>query len=199
MILALASLAATLQAAAAAEPARYDHLPPKEMRAAIEACGFKQVWVGRDKRKRSVVRVSDTAATDDQLTCAAVVIDKTFYSDEFAPPLAERFAPIRSAIARPRQLDEARARFAREPQRGTPPERQEGETDLALAKRVEQFCGPGSAGAVLEEGGRIVISQGWMQEQMNGPGGIVAMSSTMGCLFQASVIAGFQFGGTAGD
>ncbi len=193
MIFALAGLAAALQAPASA-PSFYNHLPPKEMRAAIEACGFKLVWVGKDKRKRSVVRVSDTVGTDEQLTCAATVIDKTFYTEEFAASLAERFAPIRAAVARPRQLAEALARFARSPEMGPPPERLPDETDVALAKRVETLCGSAAEGAFVQEAGAILISGDWMQQRSSTPDSMVAMASTIGCLMQAALIADLPIG-----
>ena len=197
MIFAGLALAAALQAAPPALPP-YNHLEPKPMRAAIEACGFKQVWVGRDKQKRSLVRVSDTSATDEQLTCAARALDTTFYGHEFSPELAARFAPIRAAFGRPRQLAEARARFAREPERGQPPERLPGESDLAIAKRIETFCGTGAAGALVAEGGYIMLSGNWMAERSATPDAMVAMAETMGCLMQASVIADLALGGSAG-
>ncbi len=201
MIFVLAGLAAALQAPAAAPapaPSFYNHVPPKEMRAAIEACGFKQVWVGKDKRKRSVVRVSDTAATDEQLICAATVIDKTFYTEDFAAPLPERFAQIRAMVARPRQLAEARARFARSPEMGPPPERSPNETTAALAKRVETFCGADAEGAFVQEAGAILISGDWIQQRSVTADDMVEMASTMGCLMQAAVIADLPIGPPAG-
>ena len=194
MILALAGLAAALQAKPPAIPP-YNHLERKEMRAVIEACGFTQVWVGRDKSKREVVRVNDKAATDEQLTCAAKALDTTFYGDEFSLELAPRFAPIMATVARPRQLAEARARFARSPEMGPPPERQAGESNLALAQRVETFCGDLAEGAFVEQAGHILISDDWMAVRAATPDGMVAMADTMGCLFQASVIADLTLGG----
>jgi hypothetical protein len=195
VIVALAGLTAALQSAALPSPPPYDHLPPKEMRKVIETCGFTKVWVGRDKAKRSIVRVSDTIATDDQLTCAAKALDTTFYGSEFSPELAERFVPIRAAIARPRQLAEARARFAREPERGAPPERLPEESNIAVAKRVETFCGPVAKGALVEEAGSIKVSDDWMQQRSATPDAMVAMAATLGCIFQASVIAELELGG----
>jgi hypothetical protein len=197
LILALAGLAAALQSAAPPEPPPYDHLPPKEMRKVIEACGFTKVWVGRDKAKRSVVRVSDTAATEDQLTCAAAALDTTFYGYEFSPELAARFAPIRAAIARPRQLAQARARFAKEPERGPPPERMPGEASPALAKRIEAFCGPAAKDALVEDAGYTLISSDWMAESSASPDAMVAMADTMGCIMQAAVIADLTLGRAA--
>lgn len=193
MIIALAGLAAALQAAPPSLPV-YNHLPPKEMRKVIEACGFAEVWVGRDKAKRSLVRVSDTAATDEQLTCAAKAIDTTFYSWEFSSALTPRFAPIKAAIARPRQLAQARARFAREPERGPPPERLPEESDLALAKRVEAFCGRGADGALLQQEGSILVSGDWMAQRASNPDAMVAMSETLVCIMQASIIADLTLG-----
>ncbi len=200
MIFAVFGLAAALQAASPAAPPappRYNHLEPKRMRAAIEACGFKQVWVGRDKTKASVVRVSDTSATDDQLTCAAKSLDVTFYSYEFSNELAPRFAPIKAVIARPRQLAEARARFARSPEMGPPPERLLDETDLALAKRIETFCGADAQAAFMQEAGAILISGDWIQQRSVTADDMVEMASTMGCLMQAAVIADLPIGRTA--
>lgn len=193
MILAVVGLAAALQAEPATIPP-YNHLERKEMRAVIEACGFKQVWVGRNKSKREVVRVSDTAATDEELTCAAMALDTTFYGDEFSPELAPRFAPIRAAFARPRQLAEARARFARSPEMGPPPERLAGESNLALAQRIETFCGDAAKGALVEQTGHILISGDWMAQSSATLEGMVAMGNTMGCLLQASVIADLTLG-----
>ncbi len=198
MILALAGLVAALQPEAPPLPP-YDHLAPKAIRAAIESCGFTQVRVGRDKAKRQVVRVSDKNATDDQLTCAAKALDTTFYGYEFAPELIARFAPIRAAIARPRQLAEARARFAKEPERGPPPERLPGESNEAVAQRIETFCGNKAEGAFVQEAGRIMISGDWMAERSATPDAMVAMADTMGCIMQASIIADLQIGGPAAD
>jgi hypothetical protein len=196
-----AVLAAALQAAPPADaPAipPYNHLDPKPMRAVIAACGFQQVWVGKDTRKRSVVRVSDTAATDAQLTCAAKALDTTFYNYEFSPELTPRFAPIRASFARPRQLAEARARFAREPERGPPPERLPDESNVALARRVEAFCGPDAQQALVEEEGHILISGDWMTERSGSGAGMMVMAETMGCLMQASVIADLTLGRPVG-
>lgn len=197
MILAVAALAAAALQAEAPPLPPYNHLEPKPMRAAIEICGFKQVWVGRDKQKRSVVRVSDTSATDEQLTCAAKALDTTFYSHDFSPELAPRFAPIKAAIARPRQLAEARARFAEEPERGPPPERQPDESDLALAKRVEAFCGASAQGALVGEGANIMVSGDWMAQRSANLDAMVAMAETLGCLMQAAVIADLPIDGPA--
>jgi hypothetical protein len=197
-----AVLAAALQAAPPADaPAipPYNHFDPKPMRAVIAACGFKQVWVGKDKRKGSVVRVSDTAATDEQLTCAAKALDTTFYGYEFSPELTSRFAPIRAAIARPRQLAEARARFAREPERGPPPERLPDESNTALAKRVEAFCGTDAEGALVQEERYTLLSGDWMAQRSATPDAMVAMAETMGCLMQASVIADLTLGRPVAD
>jgi hypothetical protein len=197
-----ALLAAALQGTSPAEAPSippYNHLDPKPMRAAIAACGFKQVWVGKDKRKRSVVRVSDTAATDEQLTCAAKALDTTFYDYEFSPELTPRFAPIRAAIARPRQLAEARARFAREPERGPPPERLPDESNVALAQRVEVFCGADAEGALVQEEGYTLLSGDWMAQRSASPDAMVAMAETMGCLMQASVIADLTLGRPVAD
>jgi hypothetical protein len=144
------------------------------------------------------VRFSDTAGTDEQLTCAATVIDKTFYTEEFAAPLSERFAPIRAVVARPRQLAEARGRFARSPEMGPPPERSPDETDVALAKRVESFCGADAEGALVQEAGAILISGDWMQQRSATADDMVEMASTMGCLMQAAVIAELPIGRPAG-
>lgn len=155
----------------------------------VEACGFEDVWVGRNRDKREVVRVRDTAATDAELTCVAEAMDPTFYGAEFSPELAERFDAIRAAIARPRLLAEARARFAREPERGAPPERIEGESDIAMARRVETFCGADAAGAFLESGGIVAISPAWMEERASNLDRLIELSETLGCIFQASIIA----------
>lgn len=192
MILAAASLLAALQAVPAAQ---YEHYPRKEMRAKVEACGFAQVWVGRNKAKREVIRVKDQSAADDQLVCAAKAMDPTFYASEFAPELAERFAKIRAAIARPRVLAEARARFARSPEMGPPPERLPDEGELALAKRIEAFCGPAANGAFTDAAGRAAISGQWMQERSLSPDAMVAMAGTLGCIIQASIIADIEIGG----
>jgi hypothetical protein len=195
LIFAAVTLVAAAQSAAPLpEFPTYDHLPRKEMRAVIEACGFSQVWVGRNKEKREVVRVSDTTATDEQLTCAAKALDTTFYGHEFAPELASRFAPIMSAVAKPRQLAQARARFAREPERGPPPERLPDEADLSLAKRVEAFCGPAAEGAFVQENGYTLISGDWMQRFTVTPDAMATMGDTFGCLLQASVIADLPIG-----
>lgn len=191
MILALVGLAAALQSAA---PPPHDHLPSKAMRATIEACGFKRVWVGRNTATRVIVRVSDTSATDEQLVCAAKALDTTFYGSEFAPELALRFAPIRTQIARPRLLAEARARFARQPERGAPPERLSTEADIAVARRTETFCGPAADGAFVEEADSIQISGDWMQQRSSTPDAMVAMADTLGCIVQAAVIAELDIG-----
>jgi hypothetical protein len=196
LIVALAGLAAALQSAPPSLPA-YDHLPRKEMRAVIEACGFTQVWVGRDKAKREIVKVSDKTGTDDQLTCAATALDTTFYGYEFSPELAQRFAPIKAVVARPRLLAQAQARFAKEPERGPVPERLAGESSLAAAKRIEAFCGPVAEGAFVEDAGRIMISGNWMAERSATPDAMVAMADAMGCIMQASIIADIDIGGPA--
>ncbi|MBA4045164.1 MAG: hypothetical protein C0471_12200 [Erythrobacter sp.] len=199
MILALAGLAAALQSAAPAEPPPYDHLAPKEMRKVIEACGFARVWVGRDKREILLVRVEDSSASDEQLICAAKAIDTTFYTHEFSPELAPRFAPIRAAVARPRQLAEARARFAKEPERGPPPERLPGESSLAVAKRIEAFCGAVAEGALVQSGDHIMLSGEWMARRFSTVDAMIVNAGTMGCLMQASVIADLQLSGPVED
>lgn len=171
----------------------YKSYSRKEMRARIEACGFDDVKLVKNKAKRVVVRVKDVSATDEELICAAAEIDTTFYGNQFSPELAERFALIHARVARPRRIAEARTRFAKEPERGTPPERLEGETNVELAKRVETFCGPKAEGAIASQSGQLAISAQWMAAQSSTLEGIVEMSDTLGCLFQASVIAGLDF------
>ena len=173
--------------------AYYDHPPRKEMRARVEACGLDQVSVVKNKAKREVVRVEDTEASDDELICAAKVIDKTFYGDEFSPQLAQRFARFRAEIARPRQIATARLRFAKEPERGPPPERLVDESDIALARRVESFCGTDAAGFFVEDAGHLSASREWAQARTRTLDGIEQMAETMGCVIQASFIAELEF------
>lgn len=167
------------------------------MRAAVEACGFKQVWVGRDTREILIVRVKDTNASDEQLICAANALDTTFYMHEFSPELAPRFAPIRAAVARPRLVAEARARFAQEPERGPPPERLPGESSVAAAKRIEAFCGAVAEGALVQSGDHIMLSSEWMAQRFSTVDAMIVNAGTMGCLMQASVIADLLLVGPA--
>lgn len=171
----------------------YDHPSRKVMRARIEACGFEQVAVVKNDAKREVVRVKDTEASDDELICAAKEIDKTFYGDEFSAELAPRFASFRAEIARPRQVATARLRFAKEPEKGPPPERLDGESDLALAKRVEAFCGAEAQGFFTVERGQLMTSNEWLAAQGSSFEGLMAMADTMGCVIQASFIAELEF------
>lgn len=190
----LAALSVALAGGAFDPGTYYDHPPRREMRARVEACGFDQVAVVKNKAKREVVRVGDTEASDEELRCAASLIDKTFYGDEFSPELAPRFAKLRAEIARPRQVATARIRFAKEPERGTPPERKLGESDIEIAKRVETFCGPAATGMFAEQAGQVAVSAQWLAAQQPGTfEGLMQMSDTIGCVAQASFIADFEF------
>ena len=177
--------------------AYYETWSRKEVRQKVEECGFEEVKVYKNKAKATVVHVKDTGATDEELRCAAQRLDKTFYSYEFSPELAGRFAIFKDEVARQRQIAQARARFAREPERGPPPERLPDETDAALASRVEAFCGPGATGALEAHpgiAGAVTISAEWMAPQQQTLDGFEAMAETLGCVMQATVIADLQLG-----
>ncbi|KEO88897.1 hypothetical protein EH31_15815 [Erythrobacter longus] len=182
--------------------AYYEAWSSKEVRAKIEECGFEEVRVYKNKAKATVVQVKDTSASDAELRCAAERIDKTFYGYEFSPELAERFFAIKAEVARPRQIAQARARFAREPEKGPPPERLTGETDAALASRIETFCGPKAKGA-LDAGfgpaGMVTISPEWMGPMQGNLDAIADLAETMGCLMQAAVIADLEVGFVGND
>ena len=204
-----ASLMAMVQAApepSMPEPfdsnAYYETWSRKEMRAQIKDCGFEEVKVYKNKAKATVVKVDDTSATDRQLQCAADRIDRTFYYYEFSPELAERFAVFKEAVARPRQIAQARARFAKEPERGVPPERMAGESDAALADRIEAFCGPQANGALdtqLTVPGAAAVSPEWMARFQNSIDGITEMAEAMGCVMQAATIADLKVGFLGND
>lgn len=182
--------------------AYYETWSRKEMRAKIEECGFEEVRVYKNKVKATVVQVKDASATDEQLRCAAERIDKTFYGHEFSPELAGRFSAIKAEVARPRQIAQARARFAREPEKGPPPERLDGETDAALASRIETFCGPKAKGALdarFGPAGTVAISPEWMAPMQGNLDAIADLAETMGCLMQAAVIADLQLGFAGND
>lgn len=171
----------------------YKTYSDKELRRAIEACGFEDVWVGRNKAKRAIVRVKDTEATDKELICAATIIDTTFKTGEFSPELAPRYSTFKAEIARPRQVATARIWFAKNPEMGPPPEREEGESDAEIAERVESFCGPKAKGFFAEQGERMVASPDWASRYSGNLDAIMEMADTMGCVIQASFIAELEF------
>lgn len=182
--------------------AYYETWSREEVREKIEGCGFEEVRVYKNKAKATVVQVKDTRATDEQLRCAAERIDKTFYGHEFSPELAERFARFKAEVARPRQVAQARARFAREAEKGPPPERLVGETDAALASRIETFCGPKAKGALdarFGPAGTVVLSPEWIGPLQGNLDAIADLSETMGCLMQAAVIADLAVGFVGND
>lgn len=182
--------------------AYYETWSRKEMRQKIEECGFEKVKVYRNKAKAVVVQVEDTNASDEQLRCAAQRIDKTFYGHEFSPELAERFFVVKAEVARPRQVAQARAQFTKEPEKGPPPERLDGETDTALASRIETFCGPKAKGALdarFGPTGTVTLSPEWMGPMQGNLEAIADLAETMGCLMQAAVIADLEVGFIGND
>lgn len=174
---------------------QYEQPAHEEVQTRLETCGFEHVTVGYQEALRSdVVAVTDETASDEEVLCAAKALDSTIYISLFEPGISERFSKFSDDLARPRLRTLAEEYFAERPELGEPPTRLADETDAALAKRIETFCGPKATGAFAAKNGRIAISASWIKAFIQNGDAWDAYFETYGCLYRAALFADMRIG-----
>lgn len=169
-----------------------EQITPQIAAERIARCGLGQVTISYEEVLQSEVLTAAgaTSVTDEQLACADEAA--SYYHLELPPAVQPRYDAIRNARLSARVLREARAWLAERGLLERVPSYQAGVTDDgAFTLALEELCGPRAKGAFQSEYGFHAISADWAQRNFE-PFGEGA--EVVGCLMNAALVAGFEFG-----